>query len=67
LQVLPRVMLRVKRVVRRLTPDPVKLAPTGPENTASWNRMLARFDRPDFDVERRLKAVERELNRLGLE
>jgi hypothetical protein len=60
-------MLRMKRAVRRLTPRPEELAPTGPETQASWDRMLAGFGRAEFDTERRLKAVERELNKLGLD
>ena len=62
----PRVVLRVKQAVRRLAPRPEELAPTGQENQASWNRMFARYVRPETETERRLKAVERELNRLGL-
>jgi hypothetical protein len=64
---LPRVILRVKRALRRLTPRPEELGSTGPETEASWERMLSRHKRPDFDTERRLKVVERELNRLGLD
>jgi hypothetical protein len=59
-------VLRVRRAVRRLAPRPEELASTGQENQASWDRMLSRFGRAESDTERRLKAVERELNRLGL-
>jgi hypothetical protein len=59
-------VLRVKRAVSRLTPRPEELSATGPETEASWNRMLARYGRTETETERRLKAVERELNRLGL-
>ena len=64
---LPRVVLRVKRAMRRLAPRPDELAPTGPETQASRDRMLSRVSRADFDTERRLRAVERELNRLGFD
>ena len=60
-------VLRVKRAVRRLTPRPEQLSATGAETQASWDRMLSRYGRVETDTERRLKAVERELNRLGLE
>jgi hypothetical protein len=63
---LPRMVLRVRRAVRRLAPRPEELASTGQENQASWDRMLSRCGRVETDTERRLKAVERELNRLGL-
>ena len=59
-------VLRVKRAVRRLATRPEELSPTGPETQASWDRMISRFGRVESDTERRLKAVERELNRLGL-
>ena len=64
---LPSMVLRVRRAVRRLAPRPEHLASTGQENQASWDRMLSRFARTESDVERRLRSVERELNRLGLE
>ena len=60
-------VLRVKRALRRFTPRPEELAPTGPETQASWDKMLSRVSRADFDTERRLRAVERELNRLGFD
>ena len=60
-------VLRVKRAMRRFTPRPEELAPTGPETQASWDRMLSRVSRADFDTERRLRAVERELNRPGFD
>jgi hypothetical protein len=60
-------VLRVKRAMRRFTPRPEELAPTGPETQASWDKMLSRVSRADFDTERRLRAVERELNRLGFD
>ena len=60
-------VLRVKRAMRRFTPRPEELAPTGPETQASWDRMLSRVSRADFDTERRLRAVERELNRQGFD
>jgi hypothetical protein len=65
--VLPRLVLRVKRAVRALSARPEELAPTGPETEASWRRMMDRMRRPDSDTERRMAAVERELNRLGLD
>ena len=41
--------------------------PPGPENQASWDRMMSRYRPVETETERRLKAVERELNRLGLD
>ena len=63
---LPRMVLRVRRAVRRLAPRPEALASTGQDNQASWDRMLSRYRPAETETERRLKDVERELNRLGL-
>jgi len=63
---LPRMVLRVRRAVRRLAKRPEELASTGLENQASWDRMMTRYRPVETETERRLKAVERELNRLGL-
>ena len=62
----PRLVLRMKRAVRRYTRRPEEFAPTGPETAESWKAMLARLDSMETETERRLRAVERELNRLGL-
>jgi hypothetical protein len=59
-------VLRVKRAVSRLATRPEELSASGPETEASWQRMMSRYGRTETETERRLKAVERELNRLGL-
>jgi len=62
----PRLVLRVRRAVRRHAARPEEFAPSGPETAESWKAMLARLDSLESDTEQRLRAVERELNRLGL-
>ena len=64
---LPRMVLRVRRAVRRFAKRPEELASTGPENQASWDRMMTRYRPVETETERRLRAVERELNRLGFD
>jgi hypothetical protein len=59
-------VLRVKRAVRHWA-RPEESAVSGPENEASWRRMMERLRRPDTDAERRMAEIERELNRLGLD
>ena len=63
---LPRVVLRVKRAVRRWS-RPEESAISGPETEASWQRMLNRLGRSETETERRMVEIERELNRLGLD
>jgi hypothetical protein len=64
--VLPRVVLRVRRAVRRWS-RPEESAISGPETEASWQRMLARMKPRETEAERRMAEIERELNRLGLD
>ena len=59
-------VLRVRRAVGRWS-RPEESALSGSENEAHWERMLARLNRPESDAERRMAAIERELNRLGLD
>ena len=63
---LPRVYLRVKRVVRLWT-HPEECAVTGRETEASWQRMIDRSRRRETEAERRMTEIERELNRLGID
>ncbi len=63
---LPRLALRVRRAVRIWT-RPEESAFSGPEIEARWQRMLMRMRRPETDAERRMDAIARELNRLGLD
>ncbi|HEV2566118.1 MAG TPA: hypothetical protein VGU19_13650 [Microvirga sp.] len=62
---LPRLVLRVKKAVRRWS-RPEESSVSGPETEASWHRMMDSVRKPEREAERRLAAVERELNRLGL-
>jgi hypothetical protein len=64
--VLPRVVLRVRRTVRRWT-RPEESSVSGPEIDASWQRMMDRLRPPPTETERRMAEIERELNRLGLD
>ena len=66
LAVLPRVLLKAKRVVRHLA-RPEESALTGPETQASWYTMIARLNREDYEARRRLADAERALNRLSLD
>ena len=63
---LPRMVLRVKRAVRRWA-RPEESSISGPETEASWQRMLARLKPFETETERRMAEIERELNRLGLD
>ena len=62
---LPRMVLRMKKAVRRLSLRPQALEPTGADNEASWQQMLSRIDERDRDIERRLAQAERALNKLN--
>ncbi len=65
---LPRMLVRVKKAVRRLArrPDETVIEPTGAETEAQWREMLYRLDQANRESERRLDAAERALNRLSL-
>jgi deoxyadenosine/deoxycytidine kinase len=58
-------VLRMKKVVRRLSLRPDVLEPTGVDNEASWQQMLSRIDERDREIERRLAQAERALNKLN--
>jgi hypothetical protein len=57
---------RVRSVVRLWT-HPEESTVSGLETEASWQRMIDRLRRPESEAERRMSAIERELNRLGVE
>lgn len=62
---LPKVVLRVRKAVRRLAFDPLELEQsTGTENVAGWKNMMSRVRQRDREIERRLAQAERALNRL---
>ena len=63
---LPRVVVRVRKAVRRLVRRPELVEPTGPEIEASWQQMLDGVHARDREAERRLARAERALNRLSL-
>jgi len=64
--VLPRLVLRMRRAVRRLQRDGDDLDLTGAENSARWQAMLSEIHERDRAVERRLSEAEQALNRLDL-
>ncbi len=59
---LPRVVVRVRRAVRRFVGHPEMNEPSGPEIEARWQAMLFEVGRRDREAERRLRAAERGLN-----
>ena len=63
----PRMVVRVRKAVRRLALRPRLLAePSGADNEANWRQMLSELDARDRDAERRLAEAEAALNRLTL-
>ena len=60
----PRVVVRVKKAVRRLTPKYELVEPSGAQIEASWEQMIYEVRQRDRDAERRFMAAERALNRL---
>ena len=59
---LPRVVVRVRRAVRRLVGHPELNEPSGAEIEARWQAMLFEAGRRDREAEWRLTAAERALN-----
>ena len=63
----PRVVLRMRKVVRRLALRPLALDErTGAENEADWQSMLSAIEARDREAERRLARAEAALNKLTL-
>lgn len=66
---LPRVVVRVRRAVRRLARRSGLSGSQGAGNEADneveWRQMLPRINERDAGAERRLAEAERALNRLG--
>ena len=63
----PRVIVRMRKAVRRLALRPKLLVePTGAETEAEWQSMLSRIEARDLEVEQRLTQAERALNKLTL-
>ncbi len=61
---LPRLVLRVRRAVRRLTAaDAVETSLSGPEVEARWGSMLDRVRQEHRAAERRLDSLADALNR----
>jgi hypothetical protein len=66
--VLPRLVLRVRKAVRRLgVQDSDEDGLSGAETQARWDAMLYEMDERNREAERRLAAAERALNRLSLD
>ena len=63
---LPRLVLRMRRAVRRLQRQGDEADLSGTHNSARWQAMLSEIDERDRAVERRLTDAERALNRLDL-
>ena len=62
---LPRLVVRVRRAVRRLRrPSDIELS--GAHNEAHWQHMLSEVEARDRAAEARLAQAERALNRLSL-
>jgi hypothetical protein len=65
--VLPRLVLRVRKAVRRLSRrNEDVLGLSGAANEARWQEMLSELEARERAAERRLAAAERALNRLSL-
>ena len=62
----PRMVLRVKKAVRRLALRPKALGQSGAATQADWDAMISRMDARDAEAERRLAQAERALNKLTL-
>lgn len=67
-EVLPRLVVRVRRAVRRLKrrADVDLSELSGARNEAHWQDMLSEIEARDRAAEDRLAAAERALNRLNL-
>ncbi len=63
---LPRLVLRMRRAVRRLQRDGEEIDDSGADNSARWQAMLSEIDERDRALERRLRDAERALNSLDL-
>jgi hypothetical protein len=63
--VLPRLVLRVRRAVRRLKVRAGDVELSGAQNQARWDAMLYEMDERRRAAERRLAEAEQALNRLG--
>ncbi len=63
---LPRLVLRMRRAVRRLQRDGEDLDLTGADVSARWQAMLSEINERDRALERRLSEAERALNRRDL-
>jgi hypothetical protein len=57
--VLPRLVLRMRRAVRRLQREGEQIDPAGADNSARWQAMLSEIDERDRALERRLRDAER--------
>jgi hypothetical protein len=64
--VLPRILLRLKRVIRRSVLDGRDSGFSGEETAKRWYATMAAVHRPDREAEQRLKRAEQALNRLTL-
>ncbi|MEO6013748.1 MAG: hypothetical protein ABIQ30_09225 [Devosia sp.] len=62
----PRVVVRVKKAMRRLTPRFELVEPSGAQIEASWEQMIYEVRVRDRNAERRIIAAERALNRLTM-
>jgi hypothetical protein len=64
---LPRVIVRVRKAVRRLARrDGDEAVLSGAENEARWHAMIYRIGERDREAEHRLAQAEQALNRLNL-
>ena len=63
---LPRLVLRMRRAVRRLQREGQLESLSGADNSERWQAMLSEINERDRALERRLSEAERALNRLDL-
>lgn len=65
---LPRLVVRVRRVVQHLTGlDGHEPELSGERNVESWDNMMAQVRGRDREYERRMRRAEQALNRLSLQ
>ena len=63
---LPRILLRLKRAIRRSALDGRDSGFSGEETARRWYATMAEVHRADREAEQRLKRAERALNRLDV-
>ena len=65
-ELLPRLLLRLKRAVQRSPLDGRDSGYSGEETTLRWYAVMAEMHRLDEEAERRMRRAEEALNRLDM-